>query len=436
MLIVNPRCHIFHYPNQMHHVETRKDRKRLPYRDGPYWWHLAHGRHLGYRPNKNGGTWGARIRLLEGRYEVTRFGKADDVVDADGETVLNFSQAVAAAETWFATFDAVAIDPVAPSEKRLEIPRPEGAAYTVAHAITDYLEWYAQNRRDVRKNLYTARAFILPELGHIPLTDVTTEQISRWFDGLSHAPARVRSGRGRPVRHKRSPRSPEELRRRRNSANWVLTLLKSALTKAFYDGHIDTDLAWQRVRKHRNVDKPRTRFLSGEECRRLLRACDPDLRALIRGALLTGCRAGELTRMAVGDYVPATGKIFIEKTKSGRPRAATLTAEGQVHFDSLVRGRGADEPMFVRSDGRPWGKDHYDRQLKEACKRAGIRPPISFHILRHTYASHAAMAGIQLIVIAKQLGHADTRMVEKHYAHLAQSFIDQQIRAMMPPLGS
>ena len=367
---------------------------------------------------------------------MTTFGKADDLDEADGETILNFSQAVAAAETWFATFAPLAIDPVAPSERRLAVPRPEGETYTVGHALADYLDWYAENRRDVRKNLYDAKAFILPELGHIPLNELSTGQISRWFDGLSHSPARVRSGRDRPVRYKRPPRSPEELRRRRNSANWNLSLLKAALTKAYYDGRIDTDLAWRRVRKHRNVDKPRTRVLSRDECRRLLRRCDPDLRALVRGALLTGCRAGELTRMVVGDYVPATGKVFLERTKSGRPRAATLTTEGQAHFDDLVRGRDTDEPMFVRSDGRPWGKDHYGRQLKEACDRAGIRPPITFHNLRHTYASHAAMAGIQLIVIAKQLGHADTRMVEKHYAHLAQSFIDQQIRTMMPPLGS
>ena len=53
------------------------------------------------------------------------------------------------------------------------------------------------------------------------------------------------------------------------------------------------------------------------------------------------------------------------------------------------------------------------------CKAARISPAASFHVLRHTYASHLVMAGAPLQVVAANLGHADTRMTEKHYAHLA-----------------
>jgi hypothetical protein len=44
------------------------------------------------------------------------------------------------------------------------------------------------------------------------------------------------------------------------------------------------------------------------------------------------------------------------------------------------------------------------------------------------------VAGVLMGVIAAQLGHADTRMTEKHYAHLAQSYIAQTIRANFPVL--
>ena len=54
--------------------------------------------------------------------------------------------------------------------------------------------------------------------------------------------------------------------------------------------------------------------------------------------------------------------------------------------------------------------------MRHACERAEIEPAITFHILRHTYASRLAMRGVPLNVIAKQLGHSDTRMTEKHYA--------------------
>ena len=73
--------------------------------------------------------------------------------------------------------------------------------------------------------------------------------------------------------------------------------------------------------------------------------------------------------------------------------------------------------------------------MKEACKNAKIDPPASFHVLRHTYASLTIMNGAPLMVVAQNLGHADTRMVEKHYGHLAQSFVADAIRAAAPRFG-
>jgi integrase len=49
--------------------------------------------------------------------------------------------------------------------------------------------------------------------------------------------------------------------------------------------------------------------------------------------------------------------------------------------------------------------------------------------LRHTWASLSVMSGVPLLVVAKNLGHADTRMVERHYGHLAPSYIADAIRA-------
>ena len=70
-----------------------------------------------------------------------------------------------------------------------------------------------------------------------------------------------------------------------------------------------------------------------------------------------------------------------------------------------------------------------------ACERAEIVPPASFHILRHTYASRLAMRGVPLLIIAKQLGHGDTRMVEKHYGHLCPNYVADTVRAAFGNLG-
>jgi integrase len=91
--------------------------------------------------------------------------------------------------------------------------------------------------------------------------------------------------------------------------------------------------------------------------------------------------------------------------------------------------------MLRKRDGDRWGKSNQARPMAEACARAGIEPAVNFHALRHTYASHAVMSGAPLLVVAKNLGHSDTRMVEKHYGHLSQSFIADAIRAAAPRFG-
>ena len=81
------------------------------------------------------------------------------------------------------------------------------------------------------------------------------------------------------------------------------------------------------------------------------------------------------------------------------------------------------------------GKAHQQRPLKEACAQAKIKPAASFHVLRHTYGSQLVMAGVPLPVVSQNMGHADTRMTIKHYAHLAPSYIADAIRASAPELG-
>ena len=73
--------------------------------------------------------------------------------------------------------------------------------------------------------------------------------------------------------------------------------------------------------------------------------------------------------------------------------------------------------------------------MRAAVAVAKIKPAISFHGLRHTWASLAVMNGMPLMVVARNLGHADTRMVEKHYGHLAPSYIADEVRKGAPKFG-
>ena len=156
---------------------------------------------------------------------------------------------------------------------------------------------------------------------------------------------------------------------------------------------------------------------------------------MVRGALFTGCRYSELTALQAADFNADAGILTVRQSKAGKPRHVVLTAEDQRFFASLTAGKVRTDPIFTRADGGVWGKSHQLRPMMEASKRAKITPAVSFHVLRHTHGSTLAMRGVPMGVIAEQLGHADTRMTEKHYAHLAPSYVADTIRAHFPTLG-
>lgn len=91
--------------------------------------------------------------------------------------------------------------------------------------------------------------------------------------------------------------------------------------------------------------------------------------------------------------------------------------------------------MFTRDDSRAWSRHDVNRPMREANSAAKINPPATFHVLRHSYASHAVMAGVPLMVVANNLGHSDTRMCEEHYSHLAPSYARDAIAKGLPTWG-
>jgi integrase len=212
-------------------------------------------------------------------------------------------------------------------------------------------------------------------------------------------------------------------------------VLKAALNHAWKAGHATSDDAWRRVKPFRAVETARVRYLSEAECVRLINACEPAFRNLVRGATLTGCRYSELASLCAADFNADAGVLIVRESKAGKPRHVVLTDEGQRLFARLTAGKLGSDPVFVRRDGGVWRKSHQMRPMLDACNRAKIKPAVSFHVLRHTHGSTLAMRGVPMRVIAEQLGHADTRMTEKHYTHLAPSYVAETIRAHFPTLG-
>ena len=246
---------------------------------------------------------------------------------------------------------------------------------------------------------------------------------------------RKRTKKGEKQQHREFSGDEEAIRRRRSSANCVLTILKAALNHAFNDGKVASDAAWRKVKPFKGVDAARVRYLTIDEAKRLVNACGFEFQPLVQAALQTGARYGELTRLQVHDFNPDANTLTIRQSKANKPRHIVLTEEGAALFKQHTAGRGGHELLLRKTNGEPWRASHQGRPMIEACKNAKITPAISFHGLRHTLASLAVMNGVPLLVVAKTLGHRDTRMCEMHYSHLAPDFVSDAILAGAPRFG-
>jgi hypothetical protein len=79
-------------------LATRSARLRLAVASKPYWRVIEQGLHLGYRRRATGGSWIARRRNDEGIYRETKLALADDLQDANGDSILDFSQRASAGD--------------------------------------------------------------------------------------------------------------------------------------------------------------------------------------------------------------------------------------------------------------------------------------------------------------------------------------------------
>jgi integrase len=405
-------------------LDTRAARLRLKERREPYWRSISEGLGIGYRKGLKGGTWIARHYSGEDGRRFQSLGTSDDIADADGMHILSFSQAQEAARKWLNDL------------AREDSGDVKVGSYRMREAMSDYLSDYS--RRGGR-GLYVFKtiinAHIMPSLGDLLVTRLTRKRIEAWHDALASKPPRVRSKKGEEQQYRAASQDEDALRRRRSTANRVLTILKAALNHAYQRGHVANRDTWNAVKPFRHVDSARIRYLNDKECLRLANVCPEDLRDLVTAALLTGARYGELAALRVLEVNSDSGTIQIARSKSGKSRHIVLTDEGRIFFKQAVIGKKGDDLIFMRSTGAKWRHADQYRQMKEACQKAKIIPAIGFHILRHTYASRLAMKGVPMPVIATQLGHSDTRMTEKHYAHLAPSYVADTIRAAFGEMG-
>jgi integrase len=352
-------------------ITTPAQRSRLTPRHEPYWRGIHPGLHLGYRKGK----WIVR-RSEAGHTTKKSIGYADDRDKANGQTILSFQQATEKALTL------------------MSAPTPGG--YTVAKAWEAYLADYeVRSGKDTKGLEYAYNRHIKTKLGRIRLDSLQTGTIRRWLNDLARTD------------------EPEKKRAKQATANKQLTKLKAALNYAYQHDMGGNRAVWDKVRPFKNVDAPRIRFITIKQVKALIKHAETAFVPLIQAAVYTGARWSELCRLQVSDVY--SDRIYIAESKSGKTRDIPLSDEGKRFFKKACKS--ATDYVFT-IEGDSWGKSMQHRRMHAASEGAKIRPAINFHLLRHFYASLLVGEGVSLQIVAQLLGHSDTRITEKHYAHL------------------
>jgi integrase len=208
------------------------------------------------------------------------------------------------------------------------------------------------------------------------------------------------------------------------TVNRLIATLKHMFTKAVQWDMVEESVL-KRVRQVKlfKENNRRLRYLSKEECLSLINACEPHLKPIVITALNTGMRKSEILNLKWDNVDLRHGFILLDITKNGERREIPINETLRGVLQGLIRRLDIPYVFYNSVTGKPY--QAIKRSFNRACRRAGIRD-FHFHDLRHTFASHLVMAGVDITTVKELLGHKTLTMTLR-YAHLAPS---HKIKAM------
>lgn len=280
-----------------------------------------------------------------------------------------------------------------------ELPKQKKQAPTFKELATKYITWAKQNKRSAkddesRYNRHLASRFDNKRLDEISPFDLERLRSELLREGL--APA---------------------------TAKHVLVLIRQMYNRAWAWGLYRGESPVRGI-KIGVVQNQRERFLTYDEADKLLNELKKASGQLHDMALLSlhcGLRAGEVFNLKGQDVNFDTGMILIADPKSGYSRKAFMTEAVR----EVLSSRMPEEPGQYVFQARGGGKvmtvsQAYRRAVDRLKLNKGIEDPrqmITFHSLRHSFASWLALQGESLMTIRELLGHRSFAMTQR-YAHL------------------
>ena len=195
---------------------------------------------------------------------------------------------------------------------------------------------------------------------------------------------------------------------------------------------VDLDIRDHISRLGRSQQQKIVETLTKKEIVALTRSCkaqDPELYLALVLALNTGMRRGEVFGLQWGDIDIMKSTITVQRsydgpTKSGRSRVIPINFALEkvflahptfITYNSVGGGKRSQNIIPVTFDPGP--------RLKKACREAGVTE-ITFHALRHTFATLALEAGRSPKLVSVQLGHCSVSTTINQYWNVTGEALD------------
>ena len=368
-------------------IDTKTKRAKLQPRREPYWSMIRKGLAVGFRKLAEGeGTWIARWRDEEGKQKYNALGH-----------VAEYDEAANTARAWGDNCE----QGVSPKISTVE---------DVCKGYVSDLK--AEGRHDTAKDTEGrfSRLIYGKTIGKLAIDKLTSRHVRDWLTKQVDDDEEA---------------DEDDVRRSKDSANRNLATFKAALNRAHRDRLVAHDSAWATVQAFAKVGARRKdAFLTLEQRNALLKACPADLAALVKAALLTGARPGELANLNAADFDKQRGTLML-CGKTG-PRVAPISTAAVQFFTEAGKGKIGNAPMLTTTYGDRWNKDSWKKVFKAAAETARLPDSVVLYSLRHTAISEMILAGMDSFIVATLTG-TSVAMIEKNYGHLKHSVVSTKL---------
>ena len=176
------------------------------------------------------------------------------------------------------------------------------------------------------------------------------------------------------------------------------------------------------------LDKKNARqALSAEELERLRDACQGYReKALVEWLVSTGCRLSEAAQLVVED-LDFTERTVLVRGKGDKDRLVYFSIRARLMLQEYIKERKGGDGLFVSAKApyQPLKPRAIQRIIHAISERAGLAGRVHPHLLRHTFATQALNAGMDVTVIQRLLGHEDIATTQI-YATMNEDVVKHQ----------